>query len=68
MNKYLIFTAQGHCSAPGHQDINNCQILGRVEAFDRIEAENKFLEENPWAIECGFTEFLVARLHDSEWV
>ena len=68
MNKYLIYTTQGHCSAPDHQDVDNCQLLGRIEAADKSEALNKFLEDNPWAIEFGFTEFSIAQPHDSEWV
>lgn len=66
MNKYMIFTTEGHCSAPDHQDINANQLLGFVEASSLAEAENCFLEDNPVFLEAGYTKFIVVRLHDSE--
>lgn len=65
MNKYIIFTSEGHCSAPDHQDINAYQLLGFVEANSFVEAENRLLEDNPIFLEAGYTEFIVVRLHDS---
>lgn len=65
MNKYMIFTSEGHCSAPDHQDINAYQLLGFVEANSLVEAENRLLEDNPVFLEAGYTEFIVVRLHDS---
>lgn len=66
MNRYMIFTSEGHCSAPDHQDINAYQLLGFVDAKSPVEAEKRLLEDNPVYLEAGYTEFIVVRLHDSE--
>lgn len=66
MNTYVIFTTEGYCSAPDHQDIDVYQLLGFVDANSLAEAENRFLDDNPVFLEAGYTEFTVIRLHDSE--
>ena len=47
MNKYMIFTSEGHCSAPNLQDINAYQLLGFVEA----ESEEQALDLAPYEAE-----------------
>lgn len=66
MNRYLIYTTEGHCSAPDHQDILAYQLLGIVDANSKSEAENRLLEDNPGFLEAGYTEFIVLQLHDNE--
>ena len=68
MNKYLIYTAQGWTEDPNGNEVDNCQILGRAEGYDKDEALDNFLKNNPWVENDGYDDFMLVQLHDSEWV
>lgn len=56
MNEYIFYTTEGITLAPNQdKDIDNCQILGFIEAKNSYEAKDLLLENNPWIIEAGFS-------------
>lgn len=67
MNKYLIYTEQGYTESPNGSPVENYQLLGRIKAKNKQEAEETFLKNNPWVTEEGFTELSFVQLHESEW-
>lgn len=55
MNEYIFYTAEGETIAPNqNESIENCQILGFIEADDECEAKKLLLQDNPWIIQAGF--------------
>ncbi len=57
MNRYVCYTAEGYTVAPNGEDIDNCQILGFVDAEDRHDAIEKLLKRNPWIEKYEFTTY-----------
>lgn len=56
MNEYIFYTTEGITLAPDEDiDVDNCQILGFVEAKDCAKAKKLLLENNPWIIEAVFS-------------
>lgn len=56
MNEYIFYTTEGTTLAPiQDKDIDNCQILGFIEAKNSSEAKVILLENNPWIVEAGFS-------------
>lgn len=48
MNEYIFYTTQGMTFPPNEdEEIDNCQILGFVEAKNSSEAKAILLEDNP---------------------
>lgn len=70
MNKYIFYTTEGITLSPKNEDIENCQILGFIEAKDCSEAMNLLLENNPWIIETGFSmsEIMVKQVLTTEQI
>ena len=65
MNKYIIYTTEGHTIAPNEiVEIDNCQVLGQACGNNPDEAKDNLLKENPWITEAGFnrSEFIVRQL------
>lgn len=70
MNKYVIYTAQGYCEDPDGNEVDNYQILGWIQANDKKEAVEKFLNDNSWVSEKGYDKhgFVAQQLSDNERV
>ena len=71
MNKYIFYTTEGTTLPPyKNEDVENCQILGFVEAKDCSEAMNLLLENNPWIVETGFStsEIMVKQVLTTEQI
>lgn len=69
MNEYLIFTLEGETIAPNHDvEVEDCQLLGRVQASTAAEAQHLLLKENPWIEAAGFTEsgFILEQIVSNE--
>ena len=65
MNKYIIYTAEGHTIAPNENvEVENCQVLGQALGNSPDEAKENLLKESPWIAEAGFhqSEFIVKQL------
>lgn len=57
MNEYIFYTTEGITLPPNEdEDIDNCQILGSVEARNSSEAMDLLLKNNPWIDETGFSK------------
>ena len=54
MNEYLLYTAEGFTESPEHIDVENCQLLGRIQAENKEQAKSLLKKENPWIEEIGF--------------
>jgi len=55
VNEYLFHTPEGGTLPPNEdREVENCQLLGRVEAPDPATAKARLLAENPWIEEAGF--------------
>ena len=54
MIEYIFYTTEGFTQAPDGNDIENCQLLGRVYGKDKHDALSNLLKENPWIKERGF--------------
>lgn len=70
MNKYLIYTTEGQAYDPHGIPVENCQVLGRIEANDKCEAISKFFQFNEWIKKTQFSEegTYAVRLHENETV
>ena len=57
MNEYIFYTTEGMTLPPNEdeEEIDNCQILGFVEAKNSSEAKDLLLENNPWIVEAGYS-------------
>lgn len=56
MNEYIFYTAEGISLAPNQNvEIDNCQVLGFVEAKNLSEAKNLLLQDNPWITKADFS-------------
>lgn len=56
MNEYIFYTTEGITLAPKfNEEINNCQVLGFVEAENLSKAKEILLQENPWITQFGFS-------------
>ena len=55
MKEYIFYTCDGYTYPPREgKDVENCQVLGRSEGQNIIEAKRALLETNSWIEECGF--------------
>lgn len=69
MNEYVFYTTEGTTLPPDKdEDVDNCQILGFVEAKNNSEAMDLLLTNNPWIIEAGFSmrEIMVKQVLTTE--
>lgn len=68
MSEYIFYTTEGFTQDPNGNDIENCQVLGRVFGRNEDEARCNLLKENPWIEEAGFdtTDLIVKRLLTDE--
>lgn len=56
MNEYIFYTTEGTTLAPNQDiDIENCQILGFVNASNLSNAKKLLLQENPWIVKANFS-------------
>ena len=65
MNEYIFYTTEGETIAPNEDvAVENCQVLGRIEAKNAQQAKEKLLQENTWVNEAGFdtSEILVQQI------
>ena len=65
MNKYIIYTTEGHTIAPNENvEVENCQLLGEACGNNPNEAKENLIKNNPWIIKAGFapTEFIIKQL------
>ncbi len=65
MNEYIFYTTEGETIAPNEDvAVENCQVLGRIEAKNAQQAKDKLLQENTWIDEAGFdaSEILVHQI------
>lgn len=57
MNEYIFYTTEGITLPPNdYEDVDNCQILGFVEAINSSEAMDLLLKNNLWIVEKGFSK------------
>lgn len=57
MNEYIFYTTEGITLPPNdYEDVDNCQILGFVEARNSSEAMDLLLKNNSWIVEKGFSK------------
>lgn len=71
MNEYIFYTTEGVTLPPNEdEDIDNCQILGFVEAKNSSEAMDLLLKNNPWIVEAGFSrrEIMVKQVLTNEQI
>lgn len=56
MKNYIILTNQGFTESPKNQEIENQQVLGYINSDSEYEVIEKFVKENPWILEKGFSK------------
>lgn len=62
MSEYIFYTTEGSTQDPNGDDVENCQILGKVFGRNEEEAKCNLIKENPWIEEAGFdTTDLIAK-------
>ena len=55
MNEYIFYTMEGDTIAPYEDvEIENCQVLGRIQAKNIEQAKQLLLKENQWIEDAGF--------------
>ena len=60
MNEYLFTSIEGETVSPNFSEVENCQLLARINAPNKNAARNKLLEENKWITVTDFsTEELI---------
>lgn len=56
MNEYIFYTTEGITLAPNqNEEVENCQVLGIVEAKNVSKAKDLLLQKNPWITKSDFT-------------
>lgn len=56
MNEYIFYTHEGITYSPeGNNLVENCQLLGRAQAFSVDEAKKVLYRDNSWIQKAGFT-------------
>ena len=69
MNEYIIYTFEGHTSAPKDNiEVENCQVLGRAIGANQKEAQKNLEKDNPWIANAGFdtSKFIVKQILTEE--
>ena len=69
MNEYIIYTLEGHTSAPNDNiEVDNCQVLDRVIGANQKEAQINLVKDNPWIASAGFdpSKFIVKQILTEE--
>ncbi len=68
MSEYIFYTTEGFTQDPNGNDVENCQVLGRVFGRNEDEAIYNLLKENPWIKEAGFgmTDLIINQLLTEE--
>lgn len=57
MKTFIIYTTQGATSGPNIEtDVENCQVLGTIQANNSADAINELFEKNEWIHNAGFTK------------
>lgn len=55
MNEYIFYTMEGETIAPYENvEIENSQVLGRIQAKNIEQAKQLLLKESPWIEDAGF--------------
>ncbi len=69
MNEYIFYTTEGETIAPNEEvEIENCQVLGRIQARNAEHAKQLLAQKNPWIEEAGFdmSDIIVKQLFTEE--
>lgn len=57
-NQYIFITTEGETVAPNIEySVDNCQVLGIVDADSEENAIQKLVQDNPWIELSGFNAF-----------
>ncbi|MDE6285754.1 MAG: hypothetical protein K2L99_02020 [Muribaculaceae bacterium] len=57
MKDFIVYTSQGTTYGPNiNENVENCQVLGIVQAHTCTEAINILFENNKWIQKAGFTK------------
>lgn len=55
MNEYIFYANEGYTIAPNENvEVDNCQLLGRIDGSNTEDALKNLLNENSWISEAGF--------------
>ena len=55
MKRFIVYTTEGYTESPTLQDVQNCQVLGEVEAQNAREATEALFQRELWITECNFS-------------
>lgn len=56
MKEYIVYTPEGYTSGPNCDvDVENCQILGTIEADSANDAIEKLFARHAWIEQAGFS-------------
>lgn len=56
MKRFLVYTAEGYTESPTSEHVENCQVLGEVEANCEMEAIKVLFERKNWITTSGFSK------------
>ena len=55
MKRCIVYTTEGYTESPSLQEVQNCQVLGEVEAQNAREAIEALFQRELWITECNFS-------------
>ena len=55
MKRFIVYTTEGYTESPTFQEVQNCQVLGEVEAQNEREAIEALFQRELWITECNFS-------------
>lgn len=55
MKRYLIYTTEGYTESPSSKQVENCQVLGEIEAENCRDAIEALFSKESWISDSGYS-------------
>lgn len=56
MKRFIVYTTEGYTESPTLKQVENCQLLGEIEAQNEREAINLLFQKELWITENDFSK------------
>ena len=56
MKRFIVYTTEGYTESPTSMQVENCQVLGEIEAPNGREAIDTLFEKELWLTELNFSK------------
>lgn len=56
MKRFIIYTTEGYTEDPAFKQVENCQVLGEIDAQNETEAIDTLFQRESWITEHNFSK------------